>query len=125
MRFIARCYKNIGKNTEALEWATKATLEWPWARESWLELARCANVAKDWTTVYFAITKCLAIKERGMSYISDSACWGSEPYDLGALAAYYSGLHKQAIDLGRQAVNINPSDQRLKKNLEFYLETQE
>lgn len=121
LRYIARCYKNLGKNDDALIWAHKSTLEWPWSREPWLELARVALAARDWDTTYWAVQKCLAIQVRGMSYISDAACWGAEPYDIGALAAYYAGLHDRAAELGQQALDMNPGDQRLQTNLEFYL----
>lgn len=122
MRYMARCYAKLGKNDEAMQWAIKATQEWPWSREPWLELARCANSSQDWSTSYWAIRKLLDIKERSVSYMSDGACWSHEPYDIGALAAYYSGLHQQALELGQQALKLNPGDPRLEKNQEYYLE---
>jgi len=87
-----------------------------------MELARCANAARDWATCYWAVTKALAITERGKSYMSEGASWGHEPYDLGALSAYYSGLYAQAIELGQTALSLSPGNQRLKSNLDFYLE---
>jgi tetratricopeptide (TPR) repeat protein len=122
MRFIARCYRNLGKNNEAMAWAIKSTMECPQKREPWLELARCANAARDWSTLFWATQKCLAITQRGMTYISDGACWGSEPYDLGALAAHYLGLKNQAREWGQTALDLSPGDDRLRRNMEFYLE---
>lgn len=120
LRYIARCHKNKGELDHAMTWAVKATQEWPWSREPWLELARVANAARDWNTCYWAVRKCLEIKQRGMTYMSDGACWGVEPYDLGALAAYYAGLYTQALELGQQALDLNPTDVRLQNNMQFY-----
>ena len=122
MRFIARCYSRMGKGTEAHQWALKATMEWPWSREPWLELARVANTNRDWSTVIWAMQKCLVIQDRSGSYINDPACWGSDPYDLGALAAYYLGLKPLALEWGQQAIELSPDDARLRKNLEYYKE---
>jgi glycosyltransferase involved in cell wall biosynthesis len=122
LRYISRCFLNMGKTDDAMIWAVKATQEWPWSREPWLELARCANRARDWATVFWAIHKCLAITQRGMTYISDGACWSSEPYDLGALAAYYLGLKPQAQEWGQKAIDLAPGDDRLRRNMEFYQE---
>lgn len=122
MRYLARCFKQLGNVEQATSWALRATQESPGSREPWLDLARIADSARDWETCYWAIKKCLAITQRGRTYMSDSACWGSEPYDIGALAAYYGGLYHQAVELGQQALNFDPDNQRLKINLEFYLD---
>jgi glycosyltransferase involved in cell wall biosynthesis len=124
MRYMSRCYRNMGKKEEAVKWAIKAAQEWPYSREPWLELARAAHAALDWHTVYWAATKCLSIKERTSSYMSDPDCWGHEPYDQAAMSAYYLGLHDSALEHGLRAVQFQPSDERLQKNLDFYLEKQ-
>lgn len=120
MRFISRCYFNKNLQDQALIWAHKAVQECPWTREPWLELARVCRGARDWITVYYAIGKLLEITVRGTSYINDADCWGFEPYDLGALAAYYLGLRDQALELGQKALEANPGDQRLKNNMLWY-----
>lgn len=122
LRFISRCYRALGNNTESLKSAKLATIEFEWAREPWLELARAAYFAQDWHCCYYASTKCLSIVNPSKSYMYDSACWGSEPYDLAALAAYNLGYDKQAVIYGQQAVNLNPNDERLQGNLQYYLE---
>lgn len=120
LRYISRSYRFMGNNTEAIKWAIKATLEWPHSREPWLELARAAYSASDWTTCFWATSKCFAITQRGMTYISDGACWSWEPYDLAALAAYNLGLTAKAEEYGEKALELNPNDQRLINNLKFY-----
>lgn len=116
LRYIARCYSRLGDHAEAIKWAIKSTQEWPHSREPWLELARVAYAAQDWTTALWATTKCLAITQRGMTYISDGACWGAEPYDLGGIAAWYAGFPERAREYCLAAVRLSPQDQRLRNN---------
>ena len=116
MRFIARCHTNLGQHEEAHRWAVMATLECPGVREPWLELARVAYGRQDWATCLWAVNKLLAITEKGFSYITDAACWGAEPYDLGALAAWYTGDQSRARSWALEAYKMSPSDARLRKN---------
>lgn len=122
LRFRSRCLRNLKKLVESQQTAMLATLEWPHSREPWLELARAAYATKDWHTCYYAATKCLSITERTMTYIGESVCWGYEPYDHAALAAYNLGLYEKAYEYGKEAVNLNPQDPRLQSNLDFYKE---
>ena len=116
MRYMSRCYRNMGKNSESMDWAFKGMLEWPHTREPWLELARAAYALKDWNTCHWAATKCLSIANKGMSYITDSECWGSEPHDLAALGGWYSGLIDDSKKHAIIAHKMNPTDARLKNN---------
>lgn len=122
MRYMARCYLRMDNKEQAVKWATKATMEWPHSREPWLELARCAHATHDWHTVYWAASKCLSIPERTPSYMSDPDCWGFEPYDQAALSAYYLGLYDKAFEYGTKACEMAPTDERLRRNLNFYLD---
>jgi len=124
LRYIARCYRHLGKDHESQIWAVKSTLEWPWSREPWLELARSSHSYKDWQTCYWASEKCLGITERKMTYISDGTCWGAEPYDHAALSAYYLELYDKAFVYGSKAVDLDPENHRLQENLKFYREKQ-
>ena len=116
MRYIARCYTRIKSYDEAREWAIKATLEWPHTREPWLELARTCNEAKDWYTCYWAVTKLLAIKERTTTYMGVADSWGYEPYFIGCLAAWYSGLPEKSREFALMAYKLNSKDPLMKAN---------
>jgi glycosyltransferase involved in cell wall biosynthesis len=116
LRYISRTYGNMGKHDDSIHWAHKAVQEWQWTREPWLELARAAYRKQDWPTCYWAAAKCLAITGKGMSYITDSECWGSEPHDLAALGGWYSGLKDAAREQALLALTKNPTDARLKSN---------
>lgn len=121
MRYISRCYRNLNKLDLSVEWAVKATLEWQYTREPWLELARAAYSKKDWQTCYWATTKCLSIIDQTKTYMSTSDCWGAEPHDFAAISAFNLGLKDQAIKHGTDAVKIDPNNTRLVANLKFYI----
>ena len=52
--------------------------------------------------------------------INEPESWGARPYDLAALAAYRLGLFALALEYGRQALEQEPDDARLRENLRFY-----
>lgn len=118
--YIAKSYRKLGDYDSSIKYAILGTLESGNTREPWLELARAAYYKNDWNTCLWASSRCLSIKEKTMSYISSSDCWGPEPYDLQALSYYNLGQFQQAIESGKLALKQDPTDNRLAKNLEFY-----
>lgn len=122
LRFIARCERFLNRLKESQQTALLSTIECPTTREPWLELARCSYINEDWPTCFWASTQCLNIKERSLSYISESDSWGWEPYDLAATSAYFLGIYSKAKEYGLEAQRLNPNDQRLIDNLKFYTE---
>lgn len=122
VRYIARCYRSLGKNKESLKEALDAIKECDWTREPWLEIARSAYHAHDWPTCYWASVKCLEITTKTMSYIADSSSWSYEVYDLAALSAFNLGLYRQAFLYGEEALKLLPNDKRLLQNIAYYKE---
>lgn len=120
LRYISRSYKSLNDNKASQDYALKSVLECDSTREPWLELARVSYANQDWSSCYWAATKCLSITERTLSYMADNSAWGWEPYDLAALSAYHLKLKDKAVEFGNQALELNPTDQRLAKNLEYY-----
>lgn len=121
-RYMSRSYRNIGKLKESQDVALKGIQECEYTREPWLELARAAYTTQDWYTCYWAATKCLAIETPTMSYMSDSSSWSYEPYDLAAISAYFLNNKEKAQFYGTKAFELQPNDERLKKNLDFYFD---
>lgn len=119
LRYMARCYRELGNHAESMKQAQLATIEWPFTREPWLDLARSAYHAMDWPVCYMACTKCLNITVHTASYMNDSTCWGFEPYDYGSIAAWHLGLKDKSVELVKQAIELNPTDSRLQRNLEL------
>lgn len=104
MRFIARCYTQLGNLEEAESWALKACIEAKSDREPWYDLAKVAYSKQDFNTLYFATTRALSSGERGKTYISDPEAWGYLLYDYAALASFYTGRKDEALKHGEAAL---------------------
>lgn len=118
---IARGYAATGDHTQAQRWFNTATGHGA-ERETWFSLAEYWNQQKDWAQAYIAARRCLGITEKRTGFTQDPRAWDHNIYDIAALAAYNMGLYKESVRLGEEAVKMNPDDQRLKSNLEFYKE---
>jgi len=101
-------------------WFLKAVAEYPWGRETWLELAQHYYNVSDWNGCYWAAGRCLSLTDRGQLYLTEPASWGFMPHDLYALSAYHTKRYDVAIEHGTIALGLEPNDQRLKDNLAFY-----
>jgi len=115
MRLLAECIPE-----EAEQWLLRATKEDPGRREPWLALARYYYNKQDWPCCYEAAVRTLSITDRALDYISEADAWGPDPHDLAALAAFNTGRLKEALTHGVDALTINPTDERLRKNIEWY-----
>jgi len=119
MRYIAKCSE--GKERE--EWFKKAALEYPEGREPWVELAEYYYENELWRECYASCLRAIEIKEKPLQYLNDPKVWSDFPYDIAAIAAHNLGYKEEALTFGQEALNLNPTDKRLKKNLEFYKES--
>lgn len=79
-------------------------------------LARCGYEQKDWELTAWAAERCLRIKERSKTYVSEADAWGAEPYDFLSLGLFYTGRPRQALEAVEQALALAPWNDRLKKN---------
>lgn len=116
---VARSYARVGDHKQALRWFQTAQ-EHSSERESlfaWSEY--CYNIG-DWGSCYLAGKQCLAVTTRRDGFTYDERAWEWQSYDYAALAAHNLGIKKDAVSWGSQAVEMNPTDQRLKTNLAFY-----
>ena len=119
LRYIAKSAAHA-RPEEAESFFLRAAAEAPWLREPWLDYARWLYEKKDWAGLLWATERCLAIRTRPRTYITEAESWGSAPWDLGALACWHLGLHARAAELGAHAAALAPEDERLKRNLEYY-----
>ena len=117
MRFIARAHEALAtsarrKNGSSAPWArprTCASRGWRWPRSA------IASATRE-GTAFFAL-RALDIQERPKTYICEAAAWGSLPFDLASLALYETGRVREAIPLLEKAVELEPSNERLRENL--------
>lgn len=121
MRLLGKCYDQLGQN--GIDWLKKACNEAPNTREPWVELAQSYYQKKMWQECYNSAKRSLDIKDKALVYTMNPAVWGAEPHDLIAISAYHLGLKDDAIEHGQLAVNFEPNDERLKRNLEYYKAT--
>jgi tetratricopeptide (TPR) repeat protein len=120
MRVMAQAYEALNDRGQAKVWLDKATKEAPGTREPWVELADLARKTEDWQLSYDCAIQALTIKDKALVYTMDPTVWGAKPHDLVALAAYHLGKRDAAVEHGQIACGLEPGDDRLKRNLEFY-----
>jgi tetratricopeptide (TPR) repeat protein len=104
------------------KWLIKASIECPSSRETLVKLSQHYYSIEDYELCYVYGLKALKITERSSGYLIESYAWDETIYDLIAISAYKIGLIDKARIYGKIAVDINPKNQRLVNNLDFYLQ---
>lgn len=120
MRVLGNAYNFIGDRSSALEWYVKGSQEASHRKEPWFALAEyCYNIG-NWEKCYEASLNCLqASKNAG--WPTDPKAEGFRVPDLAAIAAYRLGMKEESIKYGKEALEMEPEDARLKENLKWYL----
>jgi rhodanese-related sulfurtransferase/tetratricopeptide (TPR) repeat protein len=116
MRYIAAAYLAKGERKEAERWLWRAAAEAPHLREPYMDWARMLYSLEDWEGVAFLTGRALAITRRERTYITEGAAWGSEPWDLRAIALYRLGRLREALTAAERACELSPGDERLRNN---------
>jgi len=122
----AASMRYLGKiETENAEyWFNRAIEESPGRREPWLDLAKYYHARQDWVNCLSSALRALDIKEKPLEYLCEADAWGAAPWDLAALSFYNTRNFEQAVEFGKEAVRLDPDDQRLIMNLRWYVEAQ-
>lgn len=118
MRYISKCYAELNNYDMAELWGFRACMEVN-RRENWYNLGKLYYTYSKWKSCEFAMTQCINIDNRALDYTSDPVCWGSDPYDILSVAAYNTGDYKMSLICAREANRLNPTDDRIKKNIEL------
>jgi len=118
MRLLGKSYEE--KGWDGLVWYRRACAEAPNTREPWCDLASSCYKKHLWEECYAAASNALKIKDKQLVYTMNPEVWGSQPHDLKAIASYHLGFKKDAIEQGQMAVDLDPTNQRLIDNLEYY-----
>ena len=119
-RLIGNCYDNLGY--DGMNWYRRAVSEDPGVRETWCELAQACYRKGLWEECYGAACNALKLTECTYTYTIDANNWKARPHDLAAIAAYRLGFKEEAIKHGTNALEFEPNNERLIKNLEYYKE---
>jgi len=120
-RKLAECLSNLERTGEAQTILREACALTPGIREPWIDLADFCMKHKLWVECQYAARQSLVITHREPVYTAEAYCWGSKPYDLLALSSFYLGDYDMGLKMGQQALTLDPNNERLKGNMEFYL----
>lgn len=115
MRYLAKCEPD---NKE--RWLISATIEDSGRREPLVELAHYFYEKQDWETCLFYSEAALEINEKPLDYLCEDFAWGPLPYDLAGISAYNLGDINKAINFTKEALKLDPNNERLGSNLSFY-----
>jgi glycosyltransferase involved in cell wall biosynthesis len=119
MRLLGKTYDALGQ--DGREWLRKSCIEAPNTREPWVELAQSCYAKQEWQECYDSAKRALTIKDKTLVYTMNPEVWGALPHDLLAISAYHLGYKQDSIEYGKIAVELDPDNQRLISNLEYYM----
>ena len=118
MRLLGKAHDELGNWHEALKWYRLACAEAPGTREPWVDLAMFTYRSSMWIDGYSAAKNALLITDKALVYTMDPSVWTEKPWDLASICAWQLGHKQEAIDLCKKALEFNPTDTRLIRNLE-------
>ena len=82
-----------------------------------MDLAYLLYEGEEWEGVLYFTGCALSITQRPRTYICEAASWGSLPYDLRSIAFFRTGRVAQALSEARQALKLEPENERLQGNV--------
>lgn len=115
MRYLAKI-----ETENRQDWLLKAIEQSPGRREPLVELSQYFHLEKNWPSCLAFAKKALDIKEKPLDYLCEDFAWGALPWDLAALSSYYIGDSEMAVIYGTEAIKLDPENQRLLRNMEYY-----
>jgi tetratricopeptide (TPR) repeat protein len=120
MRYLARMQAD-----KRMFWLDRARMEAPHRREIWLDLAEELHGQSDWSNLFWACTQGIEKTRRTGSYLDENHSWGFRLFDLAAIAAWHLNVMDRAVEWGRKALELEPGNERLTNNLEFFIRRRE
>ena len=120
MRFIARCYRRLGRDDAAAAWYHRAIGEAPHLREPYVDYAALLYDHQNWPGVVYFAGCAAAIAERPATYITEGYAWGSLPWDYLSIGWWHLGQYRKAADACGRALSFEPENERLRENLALF-----
>ena len=71
-----------------------------------------------WIEGYAAAKHALQITDKALVYTMDPTVWTEKPWDLASICAWHLGHKDEAVQLCQKALEFNPTDTRLIRNLQ-------
>lgn len=122
LRYIAKCYEALNKPNFVVRYLKRAIIENPTTREAFYDLGKYYFVHSKWQNAILAFLAMDNIKERELNYMSSPDCWGYLPYDMLSICFYYMKNKNDAIKYGIEALQKDPTNKRILKNLKIFKE---
>jgi glycosyltransferase involved in cell wall biosynthesis len=118
----AAAYRFMAKtdSENALEHLLNSLNEDPSRREASVELANYFYKLEDWGQTLLYASQAVAIIDKPLDYLCEDFAWGSLPWDLLSLAAYYTGDVERAVAALTKALEYEPSNERLLRNMVYF-----
>ena len=116
MRFIARCYKNLGNINQARIWLEKAINETPYLREGYVEYGLLEYEEGNYSDAIIYMNKALEIKKRYKSYINEEFCYNSTIDDVLSVCYFNIKDYKNSLYHVVKALKLEPNNDRIKEN---------
>ena len=120
MRFISRCYSNLGRYEEARMWLNKAIKETPYLREPYTEMMILEYNLKNYDKAIKYGKKALKIKQHVKTYINEVFAWDETIYDILSICEYNLGNINSGLRYIKKAIKINPDNKRINENLKYF-----
>ena len=115
MRYLAKLEPNKREH-----WLLAAIRQAPGRRESLVELAQYYYESQSWKNCLEYAKRSLEVKEKPLDYLCEEFAWGYLPWDLAAISAYYLGDKENALIYGKNALELEPENERLIANMAYY-----
>ena len=119
MRFIARSYMGLNRPKEAEMWYKEAIKEASYLRESYVELAQIYLDQKRYEEAYEELEYAFLIKNKAPIYINEAFAWNEYIYELMGLVCYNLKLYPKSLYYMQKALNLAPTNERIKNNCEI------
>lgn len=120
MRYLAECWLwGRKEKNAALYWAVRAAAETPECREAWYEAEKVAYHMGDWLTADHYGRRALGCK-KSAAYINDAEAWQGGVEDILSIVNWKLGYGGNAEDFARRALELDPGNERIQKNLAFF-----
>ena len=120
--FMGDDYVCLKDNDKAKDSYMKAIDVSPLYREAYMNLAKVYLDEQDYDNAIYWVKEGITKSVRQYTWLERDLSWTYEPYDLLTLACYYSGRRAESIAYAAKALSYEPSNPRLKENLELCIE---
>lgn len=118
-RSEAMIYLSRLTDSSKFDYLHRALICAPERRQVWLELARYYYSKQDWHGLLWACGSGLEHSRRDNSYLDHADAWGNQLHDFGSIAAANLKWYEKAVEWCHLAINIQPTDDRLRANLNW------